>query len=136
MNINDAEIITVLHKSSHFAAVSVSIHNKSVSEIIVYDGRKSNAVAWWNPRLRCLLKKRCHPNSDLTKARRYSSDDFSGIDFINQPSHDNSNCGPIAAMVLLCKFLPEDIDYRMSVPAFRGFLIKKLLHMLDDTSTV
>ena len=130
MDVNNAEIVTVLHKNSHFAAVSVSIHNKSVSEIIVYDGNKSNAVVWWNQRLRCLIRKIGYPNSNLIKARRYSSDDYSGIDFINQPSHDNSNCGPIAAMVLLYKFLPEEIDYRMSVPAFLGFIIKKLLHML------
>ena len=72
----------------------------------------------------------------MKKARGYTSDDFLGIDFINQPCNDNSNFGPIAAMVILHKFLPEEIDYILSVPAFRSFILEKLTCMLDKTSTV
>ena len=72
----------------------------------------------------------------MKKARGYTSDDFFGIDFINQPCNDNSNCGPIAAMVILYKFLPEEIDYTLSVLAFRSFILEKVTCMLDKTSTV
>jgi len=130
MNLKNAEIVTVLHKNNHFAAVSVTICNKSVSEIIVYDGKKCNGVVWWSNGLRCLLKKIGYPHIYMNKARKYSSTDFSGVDFILQSSEDNSNCGPIAAMVVFNKFLPEEIDYQISVNQFRGSIIKNLLHIL------
>ena len=132
----NAEIITVLHRSNHFSAVGVTIQKKIIKEIIIYDGKHKNPVVWWKQRLRCLLRKIGHPKSNLKKARGYTSDDFFGIDFINQPCNDNSNCGPIAAMVILYKFLPEEIDYTLSVPAFRSFILEKLTCMLDKTSTV
>ena len=72
----------------------------------------------------------------MNKARKYSSTDFYGVDFILQPVEDNSNCSPIAAMVVFNNFFPENIDYRNGVNQFRGFIIKNLLHMLDNISTV
>ena len=72
----------------------------------------------------------------LHKARKYSVTDFSSVYFILQPNDDNSNCGPIAAMVLFHNFLPEKIDYKIGVNQFRVFVINNLLRMLDSISTV
>ena len=130
------EVLTVLHHHNHFAAVKVTISNESISEIIIYDGKRCNGVLFWKNGLRCLLKKIGHSYLNLHKARKYSITDFSGVDFILQPNDDNSNCGPIAAMVLIHKFLPEKCDYNMSVNQFRVFVIDNLLEMLDSISTI
>lgn len=100
------------------------------------DGKRCNGVLFWKNGLRCLLKKIGHSYLNLHKARKYSVTDFSSVDFILQPNDDNSNCGPIAAMVLFHNFLPEKIDYKIGVNQFRVFVINNLLRMLDSISTV
>ena len=91
---------------------------------------------FWKNGLKCLLKKIGHSYLNLHKARKNNVSDFFGVDFILQPNDDNSNCGPIAAMVLIHKFLPEKCDYNMSVNQFRVFVIDNLLEMLDSISTI
>lgn len=134
--IKSCEVLTVLHHHNHFAAVNVTISDESISEIIIYDGKRCNGVLFWKNGLRCLLKKIGHSYLNLHKARKYSVTDFSSVDFILQPNDDNSNCGPIAAMVLFHNFLPEKIDYKIGVNQFRVFVINNLLRMLDSISTV
>ena len=132
----NCEVLTVLHHHNHFATVQVTISNESISEIIIYDGKRCHGIPFWKNGLKCILKKIGHTYINLHKARKYGVSDFAGVDFILQPNDDNSNCGPIAAMVLIDKFLPGKCDYNMSVNQFRVFVIDNLLHMLDSISTV
>ena len=53
----NCEVLTVLHQNNNSSAVKVTILDESISEIIIFDGKRCNGDLFLKNGLKCLLKK-------------------------------------------------------------------------------
>ena len=119
-------IVSVTYNNSHFAIMRLNLDNKHA---YFYDGL-SRSIADWKPHMNHILNQYGYRTQDWTMLPGPKKNELDGITIKQE---DQSNCGPIACMILWKMFKPDELDLRQ-IPTtyYRAIAIMELQRLLEE----